>query len=119
MDSAARALHLDHITNQLFAGSPSASFKQAINQCIQYATDNCNPVVSDVKSLIPTDVDSFLCHYRSNIAHNDRLQFTLTHEAEKQRFRALRDVFSSSDYHSARLLATTANGAFVESCSSC
>jgi hypothetical protein len=111
LDSTSRALHLDHITNQLFTASPSSSFKQAIDHCINFTKDHCSPVIPDIKKLIPASVDAFLLEYRVSKHDDCRLQSTLTHEAEKQQFLALRTVFSDSDYHSARLLATSARGA--------
>jgi hypothetical protein len=111
LDSAARALHLDHITNQLFTASPSSSFRSAIDECIEFTQNQCQPVIADVKKLIPDCVDSFLRQYQSIASDTPRLQHILTHEAEKQKFRALSTVYSSDEYHSARLLATSAKGA--------
>lgn len=114
LDSASRAVHLDHITNQLFTASQSSSFRHAIDECISSVNEQCSPKFADVKKLIPESVNAFLHRYQRNEKDENYihyLQKVFTHEAEKQQFRALFSTFSSSEYHSARLLATSAKGA--------
>ena len=114
LDSASRALHPDHITNHLFTSSSTSNcFTYAIDQCITYINAHCNPQIDDVKKLIPHSSDAFIRTYQSIELTVHRLQSLLTHEAEKQIFRALSDAYVVSEYHSARLLATTAKGAAV------
>jgi hypothetical protein len=113
LDSASRALHLDRITNQLFTPSPSSSFTRAIDECITFINDKCKPEIEDVKKLIPQSVAAFLRTYHSIEPNVHHLQYILTHEAEKQLFRALRDAYIGSEYHSARLLAASAKGASI------
>jgi hypothetical protein len=114
LDSASRALHLDHITNQLFTpSSTSASFTRAIDACITYTNNNCKPAIDDVKKLVPQSATAFFRTYHTVDSNVHHLQSLLTHENEKQIFRSLREAYIGSEYHSARLLATSAKGAAV------
>lgn len=111
LDSLARALRLDRATHQFLEDGHSHSLLSSLQSSIDYS----HRVTAVSRSIIPTSAPLFIQYFAAKPLTDEHysLQSTLSHEAQKQSFIALRSVFESDEYHMARLNAVCARSASV------